>query len=195
VGEWGIECVHVDKNIWDIYFPPPSEDSEAHVLLSCRRCQTLSLHSLSLVEVEVLETAGLLTKPCVHCGESTPWGYPKRSFEVETKTYQAAVSEATATPPILTADRRKSQRKPAQLPVRVRDYYGEKEMAQTENISQEGFCFSSRRKYLVGQGIVVICPFDAEIEKPELRARIVRVEAGSDQEQYLYGVRYEQALH
>ena len=69
------------------------------------------------------------------------------------------------------------------------------EVAQTENISQEGFCFSSRRTYHVGQGVVVICPFDAANEKPEVRARIVRVEAGSDRDQYLYGVRYDQALH
>jgi hypothetical protein len=195
LGEWGVECLHVDKNIWDIYFPASSEDSDAHVLLSCRRCQSLALQSLSLVEVEVLETAGLLTKPCVRCVDSTPWGYPQRAFEVETKTYQAAVSEATGGFPPLAAERRKSFRKPAQLPVRVRDYYGEMEIAQTENISQEGFCFSSHRIYHVGQGIVVICPFDAANEKPEVRARIVRAEVGSDRGQYIYGVRYEQTLH
>jgi hypothetical protein len=195
VGEWGVECLRVDKNIWDIYFPPSSEDSDAHVLLSCRNCHLLSLQSLSLVEVEVLETAGLLTKPCVRCGDSTPWGYPQRAFEVETKAYQAAVTAATSGAPTLTAERRKSSRKPAQLPVRVRDYYGEMEIAQTENICQEGFCFSSPRKYHVGQGIVVICPFDAGNEKPEVRARIIRTEAGSAQGWSIYGVRYEQGPH
>jgi len=194
-GEWGVECLRVDKNIWDIYFPPSSEDSDAHVLLSCRHCHSLSLQSLSLVEVEVLETAGLLTKPCVHCGDSTPWGYPQQAFEVETNAYQAAVTEATGGFPTLTAQQRKSYRKPAQLPIRVRDYYGEMEMAQTENISQDGFCFSSSRNYHVGQGIVVICPFDAVNEKPEVRARIVRTEVGSAQVRCLYGVRYEQGPH
>jgi len=193
VGEWGVECQHVDKDIWDIYFPPTLEDSDAHVLLACRNCEGLALQSLSLVEVEVLETAGLLTKPCMRCGQSTPWGYPKRSFEVETITYQAAVKEATGQFPTLGTERRRVYRKPAQLPVRVRDYYGEIEITQTENISQEGFCFSSARKYLVGQGIVVICPYDAANEKPEVRARIVRVETVA--EQNTYGVRYEQAKH
>lgn len=195
VGEWGVECLHVDKNIWDIYFPATPEDSDAHVLLSCRRCNSMALQSLSLVEVEVLETAGLLTKPCVHCGDSTPWGYSQRAFTVETITYQNAVSEATGGFPTLASERRKSVRKPAQLPVRVRDYYGETEVAKTENISQEGFCFSSRRTYHVGQGIVVICPFDADSEKPEVRARIVRTERGSAQGWYFYGVRYEPGPH
>ena len=40
--------------------------------------------------------------------------------------------------------------------------------------------------YHVGQGIVVICPFDPANEKAEIRARIVRTEAGSDRERYLY---------
>lgn len=191
LGEWGVECLHVDKNIWDIEFPPTSEDSDAHILLACRNCQSLSLHSLSLVEVEVLETAGLLTKPCLRCADSTPWGYSQRAFEVETKAYQAAVSEATGGLPTLGAERRRSLRKPAQLPVRIRDYFGEMEVAQTENISQEGFCFTSSRKYLIGQGIVAICPFEAGNEKPEVRARIVRTERGSDRERHEYGVRYE----
>ena len=192
-GEWGVECLHMDKNIWDIDFPPSSEDSDAHVLLACRQCQKLSLQSLSLVEVEVLETAGLLTKPCLHCGESTPWGYPQRAFEVETQNYQAAVKEVTGAFPTLAAERRKSARKAALLPVRVKDYYGDEEIAQTENISQDGFCFTSSRKYLVGQGVVVICPFDAANEKAEVRARIVRAEARPEGEHCVYGVHYERA--
>lgn len=195
LGEWGVESLHVDKNIWDIHFPVADEDLDAHILLACRTCQSISLQSLSLVEVEVLETAGLLTKPCVRCAESTPWGYPKRSFELETKAYQAAVTEATGSLPTLAAERRRSLRKQAQLPVRVRDYYGEVEVAQTENISPEGFCFTSLRKYLVGQGLVVICPFDAETDKAEVRARIVRSEPAPAGGRNVYGVRYEPGPH
>jgi hypothetical protein len=195
VGEWGVENLHLDDDIWDIDFPLSSEDSEAHILLACRKCEKLSLQSLSLVEVEVLETAGLLTKPCVHCGESTPWGYPLRSLEVETEAGQGEVSKATEGLHPSEAERRRAYRKAAQLPVRVRDYFGDVDYTQTENLSQEGFCFSSTRKYLVGQGIVVICPYDSTKEKAEVRARIVRVEGGSERELYFYGVHYEQTPH
>jgi len=190
-GEWGVECLHVDMNIWDIQFPTPRGDYDARVLLSCRLCQSFSLQSLSLVEVEVLETAGLLTKPCLHCGASTPWGYPRQAFELETKAYQAAVTEATGRVPPLAAERRRTQRKAAQLPIRVRDYFGEVEFAQTENVSPDGFCFSTFTRYYVGQGIVVILPFDAGMEKPEARARIVRADA--EGAHYTYGVKYEHA--
>ncbi len=192
VGDWGVECLRTDANIWDISFPTSSEaeDSEARVLLSCRSCQSVSLQSLSLVEVEVLETAGLLTIPCVLCGQSTPWGYQRRPFDVENQTYQAAVVVEPRSFPTLTEERRKSYRKPAQLPIRIRNYYGEIEITQTENISREGLCFMSPRRYLVGQGIVVICPFDVANAKPEVRARIVRSEPASLQGIYIYGVRF-----
>jgi hypothetical protein len=195
VGEWGIACLHVDQNIWDIYFPPPDEDCDAHIVLECRHCQSKALQSLSLVEVEVLETAGLLTKPCVLCAECTPWGYAQLAFDVEAEIYQTSVAAATSGAPPLPPGQRKSFRRPAQLPVRLRDYFGEMEITQTENISHDGFCFSSPRRYLVGQALVVICPFDAATEKPEARARIVRIEPASCPERYIYGVRYEQAPH
>src|SRR5208283_1528131 len=110
-----------------------------------------------------------------------------------TMTYQSAVKEATGQFQTLASERRKSMRKAAQMPVRIRDYYGEMEIAQTENISQEGFCFTSSRTYLVGQGIVAICPYDALNIKPEVRARVVRMERGSEPERFVYGVKYEQA--
>lgn len=191
MGEWGIACLQADSNIWDIFFPSTPEDADAHVVLACRHCQSLALQSLSLVEVEVLETAGLLTKTCVHCGESTPWGYSEPAFDAETDP--AARAAATRGNPALTAHHRKWLRKPAQVPIRVRDYFGEMEFAQTENISHDGFCFSSPRKYLVGQGLVVICPFHASFERAEACARIVRVEPGTSPERNLYGVRYEPA--
>ena len=192
VGEWGIECLREDTNIWDIHFPPLAEEADARALLECRACQTLALQPLSLVEVEVLETAGLLSNPCPHCEATTPWGYPQRTFEAESKTYQAATAADGETAP-LDADRRNAPRKPAQLPARLRNYYGEAEIVQTENNSPEGLCFVSNREYLIGQAILVVCPFQAGNEKPELRARIVREGLAGSPAQRLYGARYERA--
>jgi hypothetical protein len=192
VGEWGIESVEAGKDVWEIQFPALEEKVDAHVLLECRRCNSMALQSISLMKVEVLETAGLLSKICVRCGSIAPWGYSQRSFSMESRAYQAAVAGATdATPPI-PSERRKSPRKPSQLPVRVRDYYGETEITQTENTCQNGFCFLSAKIYLVRQGLVVICPYDRENERPEARAHIVREEHGGEQGRRLYGVCYDQ---
>jgi hypothetical protein len=189
LGDWGIECVNAEKNIWNIEFPPLLADSDAHVLLECRRCQALALLSLSLVEVEVLETAGLLTKTCEDCRLPAPWGYPLRTFALEGLPDQLAPRESSSDAQTMR-DRRRKYRRQAQLPLRVRDYFGEIEFSRTENISHSGFCFSSLRTYRVGQGIVVICPFDGANEHPEIPARIVRAESASGSERHIYGARY-----
>ncbi len=187
-GEWGVECLRLEINIWDIRFRPSQEGGDAHVLLSCLRCRLLSLQSLSMVEVEILEKAGWLTKPCVRCRQSTAWGYPQRAFELEVKTYQAAVHSTDGGDPLLSTDRRRHGRKLVQLPVQIRDDDGETEVAQTENISPEGFCFVSPREYLAGQTVVVVFPFDGASNRSEIRARIVRTELGANGARCIYGV-------
>jgi hypothetical protein len=193
VGEWGIECLRADENIWKIYFPQLDGDSDAHILLECRTCHTLTLQSLSLVEVEVLDTAGLLTKLCLPCGKSALWGYPPENYVAGSHSGPPEASGVAGDGSQWVINRRKRFRKQAQLPIRVRDYFGEIELAQTENISPDGLCFSALREYHVGQGIVVTCPFDATMPKPETLARIVRIDPQSRPKRYIYGVRYHEA--
>jgi hypothetical protein len=193
VGEWGIEYLRADENIWKIYFPTPDGESDAHILLECRTCHTLTLQSLSLVEVEVLDTAGLLTKLCAPCRKSALWGYPPENYLAGSHSGPIAVDAVAGDGSPWVINRRKRYRKHAQLPVQVRDYFGEIELAQTENISSDGLCFSTRREYHVGQGIVVTCPFDATVQKPETLARIVRIGPESRPKRYIYGVRYHEA--
>jgi len=77
---YGIECLDTTLNFWGITFPRAtnSEPSPSSALLQCRKCQTTALLNISLVEVDVLETAGILSWPCDSCGEATPWGYANK---------------------------------------------------------------------------------------------------------------------
>ena len=77
-GEWGVECGNPEANIWGINFPDPIEAGEAKALLECHTCHDVAMTQLSLVEVDVLETSGILSKPCRKCAASTPWGYPEK---------------------------------------------------------------------------------------------------------------------
>lgn len=190
--DWGIECLGKNETVWGVRFPQISQDSEARALLQCGRCHTLALQPLSLVEVEVLETAGLLSKPCPECEASTPWGYPERAFEVESKVFEAAAAPGETSP--LEADRRNVPRQTVQLPARVRNYYGETEVVRTENHSREGLCFVTDREYLVGQGILVICPYEAGDRGPELSAHIVREGSAGMPARRLYGARYDHSI-
>ena len=59
--EWGVELVNPNENIWGIQFPPPmGDDADSTALLDCRKCHVVAVAHLSLVEVEVLETADII---------------------------------------------------------------------------------------------------------------------------------------
>lgn len=183
VGEWGVECQNPEENIWGIHFPPLSPGSGAKALLECRKCHTPALSSLTMVEVEVVDTAGLLSRPCEKCGGVTPWGRPEQQLAAEGAL-------ALGFPPP-SPDLRSSPRATVLVPARLRDFYGETEVTQTENTSKDGLCFTSERDYYIGQGIMVVCPYDPSNQHLEVRGRVVRREPLLGTQRKIYGVSYE----
>src|SRR5215831_4424230 len=74
---YGVECLDTNLNFWGITFPrlAEGEPSVPAALLQCRTCHTRAILNISLVDVDVLETAGILSWSCDTCGEVTPWGH------------------------------------------------------------------------------------------------------------------------
>jgi PilZ domain-containing protein len=195
-GEWGVEYLNSKENIWGIQFPPAQEGAPANskALLECRHCHTAAVLLISMVEVEVLETAGIISRPCASCGTATLWGYSEKQLamgappgeEVMIAEAQARIEEAES-----SADRRRHRRVCLQLPVHVRDYYGGVEITKSENVSKGGFCFASDKNYLMGQGILTMCPYNISGQNIEVRARIIRRTHIEGTQRKLYGVRYD----
>lgn len=193
-GEWGIECLDSSINIWAIQFPPPAEGSEPRALLECRNCHTVALLPVSLVEVEVLDTAGLISRQCETCSKLSPWGHAEKQVAMGAPAGEAemlAAVQAQMEEAAKRADPRQHRRVYLQLPVRIRDYYGGVEITKTENVSKGGFAFSSDKNYYVGQGIAIICPYSSSGENIEVHARLVRRREVEGTERKLYGVRYD----
>jgi PilZ domain-containing protein len=190
-GQWGVECLNGEDNIWGIQFPPPSGNpSEPSALLECRKCHTAELKRVSLIEVEFLETSGILNKTCEHCAAKTPWGYAEKQLAMAAPAGEAQMlAEAAITQP---SDQRRHRRVSLQLPILVRDYYGGVEISKSENVSKGGFCFSSEKNYHVGAGIMVACPYNSAEQSIEVPARIVRRIEVTDTHGKIYGARYEQ---
>jgi hypothetical protein len=191
-GEWGVECVDHQLNIWGIQFPPvASDEDDSTALMECRSCHNIAVLHLSLVEVEVLETSGLLSKPCESCNKTTTWGYAERQVAMGAPPGEAAMlTEADRA--ASGAEQRRHRRVSLQLPVLVRDYYGGVEITKSQNVSKGGFCFTSEKDHLVGEGVLVACPYSASEHSIEVRAKIVRRTDVRGTKQRVYGVRYEQ---
>jgi hypothetical protein len=194
-GEWGVECLSSKENIWAIQFPPPADgdSTESTALLECRKCHTVALLPVSLVEAEVLETSGILTRECDHCRVFTFWGYAEKQVAMggPAESEMAAEAQAVVRTLVPGADQRRHRRVTLQLPVFVRDYYGGVEISKSENVSRGGFCFASEKGYLVGQGIMVVCPYNSTNQGLEMRARVVRRREIEGTQRKVYGVRYD----
>lgn len=189
-GEWAVECLNGQHNIWGIQFPPPSgTPGEPSALLECRKCHNAELKRISLIEVEVLETAGILSRPCRNCGANTPWGYSEKILAMTPFAGEAqALDDSRASRP---PDQRRHPRVSLQLPVLVREYYGGVEIAKSQNVSKGGFCFLSEKTYHVGAGITAACPYTSPEHSIEVSSRVVRRKEIAGSQGKIYGVRYE----
>jgi hypothetical protein len=189
-GEWGVETKNAEVDLWGIKFPPPT-DTPPRALLECRNCRSVSLESLSLVEVEVLNTAGIFSRPCAACGKPTPWGYAEKHLAMQAPPGEESMM-TQAQRAASGRERRVHRRVALQLPVLVRDYYGGVEVTQSENVSKGGFCFSSEKTYQMGEGVMVICPYNPAATNPiEISAHIVRRVSLDGTMRRIYGVRYD----
>lgn len=194
-GEWGVECIDGQENIWGIKFPPPppGQDAESAALLECRQCHTVALLRVSLVEFEVLGASGLMTRICESCKENTPWGYAEKQVAMSApagESAAAAEGEHARGPAQGGADLRRHRRVALQLPVLIRDFSGEFEITKSENVSKGGFCFSSEREFHIGEGIMVACPYSGTDQSLEVSAKIVRRQKMEGSNRKIYGVRY-----
>jgi hypothetical protein len=195
-GEWGVECVDPKANIWGVQFPPIEEcqNTGFKALLECKKCHTTALHPVSLVEVEVLDTSGIIIKPCEDCQNESSWGYVEMDpvFSIRSGDKMVAAGKIHSSSRAQKKPSRQRHRQDSQqVSVLVRDYYGSSEIARSESVSQAGFCFFSEKDYMVGQGILATCPYDSQSTRIETRARIVQCQENPETHRKVYVARYE----
>jgi hypothetical protein len=143
------------------------------------------------VEVQVLETSGIISRPCANCEVITPWGVAEKQVAMSSPPEETGMTEEVQQRVSGGSDQRRHRRIALQLPVLLRDYYGGGEITKTENISKGGFCFVTEKTYHVGEGVVVVCPYDPRGQNIEVRGRVVRVRGIQGSPRKFYGVRYD----
>jgi hypothetical protein len=192
-GEWGVECLAENSNIWGITFPPsPKGQAFCSALLECHHCHTVGLAHLSVVEHDVLRNSGLLTRECQKCGQATSWSLAERTAGtiVPDNEIDSALRDVLEAPPP-SGNRRLYPRVALKLPIRVRSYYGIEEIARTENVSKGGFCFISDKSYQVKEVVLVTCPYERGAENIEMRGQVVRFSDLAGTGHKVYGICYQ----
>jgi hypothetical protein len=194
VTEWGVECTEPDRNIWNIQFPPPilADDAQAGALLACQTCGKEELAVLSLVEVDVLDSAGFLQRLCGQCSQYSSWAYS----DITRRPQEACEAPLPVAPPPAGRpqqgglERRLHKRLPLRLPVRIRNQKGEQEVSKTENVSKGGIAVCLGMLLAVGEFVNVVCPYTEGDQSLEQKAEVRRRGVFMAGERWLYGLKY-----
>jgi hypothetical protein len=196
-GEYGVECLDDNENFWGIDFPIlcDGERADAKALLECRICRTLALLPLTLTEVEALRSIGKVGKHCQNCTTETPWCYAEGrvppTHVIEQAARNSSIGESSWMTSVMGPIGRGHRRIIMQVPLGVRDSRGSAEVTRTENISKCGFCFTSDKRYRLGEVIMSVFPLDPVTRKTELAARIVREQSIEGSGRRFYGATFE----
>ena len=163
--EWGVECVEADRNIWGIEFPPPVGSATAAALLECRQCHTQAPPALKLVEVDVLDSTGIIAGSCTACGKTTYWTYadatrrPREFAPSEPVTPSKHHEAEVAAKAKEKVEKRTDKRLAMKMPILVRNSLGDEEIAKTENISKRGVAVSFEINIAMGETVKIVCPY------------------------------------
>lgn len=192
-GEYGVECINGDENFWGIDFPSrvEGEQADAKALLDCKICHNMALVPLTLLEVEALRSMGKVGMSCHYCKTETPWGYAEVRVRVQTSKKESQAEPTNWITSSVPSVERGHRRVYMQVPLGLRDSRGSAEVTKTENISKCGFCFTSEKKYLMGEIVMSVFPLDPITQKTELPARIVREQNIEGSGRRFYGATFE----
>ncbi len=193
--EFGVEALGDYPTFWGIEFPPqPKKLSEPRALLECRRCHTVKFLPLSFSEVDVLESGGVLLRPCSACASLTSWGYAMQDSSEEA----AAKAESQGHEPSAGGSMVEKEMgdHPAfvQRPISIQTSAGQEDKAQTESLSKKGLSCSSEKVYEVNQEVTLKWANPSTGLQVQARGRILRRHDLGGSKRKIYNIRYESPI-
>ena len=180
--EWGVEALNPESKTWGVTFAPPAEGIQPKVLIECAACKTAAQSPLSSIEYDVLLSTGLISRHCNRCGEHTRWKPSEQPFTAEIIASSVRSSSTGQ-------EQRKNRRIKLAMRIRVRNSWGQADIAQTRDVSKSGLCFVSTQQYGMADIVYITLPFadnQVPIETPGKIVWSTESSAGR-----LYGVCYQ----
>jgi hypothetical protein len=188
--EWGVEYLKEGMNIWGVDFPVQQREGElnAAALLDCQACKNKFFWPVTLMEVEVLNSTGVIQNFCDKCRTPTNWAYAdtsRRPPQFELQHHAAPLPQAQ-----VEQERRASKRLLVKLPVFVRNQKGLAETSRTENVSPGDLAVALALELAVEELVAVVCPHTSTGRNLERRALVMRRANSTISGRRLYGMKY-----
>lgn len=195
---YGVEIITPEVNIWEIHFPPVTESEMAagRLLLECSGCQSTELAYLNLGEIEIFQNNKCVSRICEPCNTVTVWTQAelrKLQAEIASIAVDPMSGEAEPAAPQHTEDERNDPRITLRIDGCIRTTpYGE-DIVQTENVSESGARFNSRRLYAGGTSVGVAIPYVRNGANVFVQARISWSHSSDTEGITKYGLVYSHA--
>jgi hypothetical protein len=181
---YGVETLDNSVDLWGVEFPPlnESEEAVARMLLECSYCRAREVVYLNELELKGFEASRGIARHCKACGLPSIWVQapheePKTSAVASGSGHAESAASSAHTPASdSAAERRKSLRLKTRLTACIRHAQADDELAVCEEISSEGLCFRSRRRYDPNSKIDVAVPYAHASANIFVPARIIHVE-------------------
>jgi len=193
---YGVEILEPQSDIWNIEFPPiaESEEAVARMLLECTYCRSREVVYLNEFELGGFEKNRGTARHCKVCDVPTIWTQaPHEVAKIDPVKFAASVhaeSGSASAASLTDAERRHSLRLQTRLTACVRLAGSDDELAVCEEISAEGLCFRSKRRFEEQSRIDIAVPYADATANIFVPARVVRVEPTASAGLFRHGVEF-----
>lgn len=188
---YGVAFIEANADFWNIEFPAAAESAEAVVrlLVECSHCRSQELAYLDARELKEFEAHRLFARHCRKCKAPTLWEQPQQSGSRAAGGAAPRRVTLESQLPALAVER-EVPRYDTRLTACVRQSGSADEMAVCENVSPQGVCFRSRKKFEEGSKIEVAVPFTHGTANVFVPARIVHAKPLPAAGLFRHGAKY-----
>jgi hypothetical protein len=153
---YGLAFPDSSANLWRLHFP----DAEASttVELECSSCRSALRLSLSDIELEIFEATRELTRACRNCNSSTKWKESARKA-IEEKPPNSPEQDSNPKPNVSPVEERRKNRRTTMKTVACVRHSGLEVVVACEDISKDGFRFTSHKEFPSGTRVEASVPY------------------------------------
>ncbi len=195
---YSVECVDPQADLWGVEFPAleGSQEFVARMLLECTFCRSREVIYLNEFELAGFEKNRGTARHCKVCNVPTIWTQaPHEVAKVDPIKFAASAhassgSANSSAASLSEAERRHSLRLQTRLTACVRLAGSDDELAVCEEISAEGLCFRSKRRFDENTRVDIAVPYADATANIFVPARVVRVEPTASAGLFRHGVEF-----
>ena len=191
IAEWGVEYIDKRHNIWGMDFPAiKSFDDQEGALLECRACHKQDVKMISQMEMDALDSTGILAFLCDHCKKLTYWNYADASRHPSELPPPDLVAPPDAPKEEKGIEKRTAKRMGMKMAILVRNAKGVEEITKTEDVSKGGVGVALSMDLAVGDVVTIVCPYSGQGPRFDQKADVRRRASFTFNDRRLYGFRY-----